>query len=205
VDAAQQAEREGIDGVYCFDHLWPLGRRPGAPAAECLTLLAAVAAATERIRVGTLVMRAGLRPPEVAVAGLRTVAAIAPGRLVAGLGSGDSMNEEENSRFGIPFAPVAARLDWMHTVATALMEEGIEVWIGGLGPQVRQLAHDLGATWNCWALTDAQLRAALEEIPQRAVTWGGLREPPPFSVPVEELFVARRWADDSEPDEAQAT
>src|SRR2546427_8159441 len=110
LDAAHRAEAEGLDGVFVYDHLWPLGRGPGAPAAECLTLLSAIAATTSRVRVGTLVLRVGLRPVDVALRALHTVADIAPGRLVVGLGTGDRLSAGENSVFGIPYGSVSERL-----------------------------------------------------------------------------------------------
>jgi alkanesulfonate monooxygenase SsuD/methylene tetrahydromethanopterin reductase-like flavin-dependent oxidoreductase (luciferase family) len=41
--AAREAERLGIDGVFCFDHLWPIGK-PGRPVISSVPLLGAVAA-----------------------------------------------------------------------------------------------------------------------------------------------------------------
>jgi alkanesulfonate monooxygenase SsuD/methylene tetrahydromethanopterin reductase-like flavin-dependent oxidoreductase (luciferase family) len=188
VDAARRAEAEGLDGAFVFDHLWPLGRGPGAPAPECLTLLAAIAAATSSIRVGTLVLRASLRPVDVALSALRSIAEVAPGRLVVGLGAGDRKSAEENRRFGIPFEPARERVDTVRRLAEALCESGIEVWIGGLGREVRQACSQMGLTWSCWGISDSSLVAALEEIPQAHVTWGGEIEPPPFSVPVDEII-----------------
>ena len=195
VDAALRAEEAGVDGVFVFDHVWPLRRAPGAPAAECLTLLAAVAASTSRIRVGTLVLRAGLRPAEVAIDALRTVGDVAPGRLVAGLGTGDRHTAPENRSLGIPYGGVEERVAEVRRLAVALSNDGIEVWIGGHGRRIRTLCAELGLTWNCWGLDDDALTAALEEIPQSRVTWGGLTEPPRFRVRVEEVVVAYQvWA-----------
>ena len=64
IHVARAAEAAGLDGVFVFDHLF---RRAGdgsrRPALEGPTLLAAVAAATVRIDLGILVLRATLRPP----------------------------------------------------------------------------------------------------------------------------------------------
>src|SRR5688572_25891544 len=90
---AHAAEDASIDGVFLFDHLF---RQRGdaayaerRPALELMTMTAAVAAATERIMVGTLVARATLRPPGTSRAAFDTLARIAPGRIIAGLGGGD--------------------------------------------------------------------------------------------------------------------
>lgn len=192
LEAAVAAEDQGWDGVFVYDHLWPLTRQAGAPVAECLTLLAALAAATHKVRVGTLVLRIGLRPLEPTVSALRTIAGIAPGRLVVGMGTGDHMSAEENLRFGIPFGSVDERLRELRGLAEALSAEGIEVWLGGRSRALRQVCADLGLTWNCWAVTDTELAAALAEIPQERVTWAGPADPPAFGVPVQEVVTAYR-------------
>ena len=104
VAVARRAEDAGLDGVFVFDHLWPL-RQPHRPALHSTTVLAAVAAETSRIHVGTLVARVGLVPDAVLVHNLVTLAAIAGDRLIAGLGTGDSANKDENLAYGIDFAP----------------------------------------------------------------------------------------------------
>ncbi|HVW35463.1 MAG TPA: LLM class flavin-dependent oxidoreductase, partial [Acidimicrobiia bacterium] len=88
---ARAAEEAGLDGVFAFDHLFrQRGDGAGAarrPALELLTMTAAVAAATSRIMVGTLVARATLRSPGLHRAAFDTLARIAPGRIIAGLGA----------------------------------------------------------------------------------------------------------------------
>lgn len=191
IEAALEAEQAGLDGVFVYDHLWPLGREPGAPAAECLTLLSALAVETERIRVGTLVLRAGLRQWRTALRSLLAVAEIAPGRVVAGLGTGDRLSAEENRRFGIAYGSVQERLDEVRTLASALAREGLEVWIGGKGRAVRELCAELGLTWNCWGASDDELCRLLDEVPQAYVTWAGDTDPPELTVAVEEVVSTR--------------
>src|SRR5665213_2049697 len=81
IDVARRAERAGIDGVFCYEHLWPMGQ-PERPAIAPFPLLAAIAAQTERIAVGTLVARIGLVPDDLLVAEVDTLEAIAPGRTI---------------------------------------------------------------------------------------------------------------------------
>ena len=63
LEAARSAESLGFDGAFAFDHFFPPGGAPDRPALEAFTTLAAVAGVTERVRLGTLVTRAVLRPP----------------------------------------------------------------------------------------------------------------------------------------------
>ena len=87
---AQRADELGVDGVFSYDHLWPMGQ-PRRPALAPFPLLAAAASATERICVGTLVARVRLVPDPVLVSQFMALDALAPGRVIAGLGTGDSL------------------------------------------------------------------------------------------------------------------
>ena len=87
--ATKRAEQLGLDGVFVFDHLWPLGS-PERPALSAFPVLGAVAAVTTAVHFGPLVARIGLVPDDVLVAELLSLARMAPGRLIAGLGTGDS-------------------------------------------------------------------------------------------------------------------
>lgn len=115
---ARAAEEAGLDGVFAFDHLF---RQRGdasdaerRPALELLTTTAAVAAATDRIAVGTLVARATLRPPATLRAALDTLDRIAPGRVIAGVGAGDDESLVEDTAFGVvPPAPSPDTTLWV--------------------------------------------------------------------------------------------
>ncbi|MGH8973618.1 MAG: LLM class flavin-dependent oxidoreductase, partial [Acidimicrobiia bacterium] len=148
---AAAAEAAGLDGIFAFDHLF---RQRGdavdaepRPALELTTTLAAVAAETARITVGSLVARATLRPPATLVAALDTIARIAPGRLVAGLGSGDEESDPENEAFGVDTTDRLARLE--ETVDRAV-GRGYPVWVGGWAPAARRLAALRADGWNGW-------------------------------------------------------
>jgi Luciferase-like monooxygenase len=168
--AARRAEALGIDGVFCFDHLWPMGQ-PGRPALSSGPLLGALAAATSTIHVGTLVARIGLLPDEVLVAELAGVAAISGGRLIAGLGTGDHKSRAENDAFGIPFDPAEERRVRLAAVAVAVAARGIPVWVGGGLPATTELARTVGGAANLWegdVRRVAELTGAGVEV-----TWGG--------------------------------
>src|SRR3954452_5497262 len=93
--AARQADGAGIDGVFAYDHLFPMGS-PQRPAVPCLPLLAAIAAETERVMIGPLVARVRVNPDAVLVNMFETLERIAPGRIIPCLGTGDSKSQKEN-------------------------------------------------------------------------------------------------------------
>ncbi len=169
IEAARRTEGLGLDGAFVFDHLWPL-RQPERPALSAFVVLGAVAAVTERIHVGPLVARIGLVPDPVLVAQLRSLATLAPGRLVAALGTGDSASREENDAFGIPFTPADERRSSLHDVAAAVLGSGVTVWIGGGAPATIAVARRLGVGVNLWDASPEVVRA---QARQGEVTWGG--------------------------------
>ena len=148
---ARAAEEAGVDGVFAFDHLFRRRGDPSGgerrPALELTTTLAAVAAETSRVTVGTLVARATLRPPATLRAALDTLARIAPGRLVAGVGGGDEESAEEDHAFGIDVDDRMARLS---DVLDVICGRGYPVWVGGASPAVARLAAARSDGWNLW-------------------------------------------------------
>lgn len=168
--AARRAEELGIDGVFCFDHLWPMGQ-PGRPALSSGPLLGAIAASTSTIALGTLVARIGLLPDEVLVEELCGVHALSGGRLVAGIGTGDRLSREENESYGIPFETAAVRRQRLATVATAVSAAGVPVWVGGGRPEMVALARATGAAVNVWQVGAAPVVGLVAQGIE--VTWGG--------------------------------
>lgn len=176
VDAARQAERLGLDGVFVFDHLWPMGR-PDRPALSAMPLLGAVGAATAKVAVGSLVARVGLLPDDVLVASLESLDRICGGRFVAGLGVGDHLSAEENRAYGIPFAPRAERLESLRSCAAQLLRSGLTVWVGGRAQTV-ELVEELGAVVNVWDAGPEEV-ASIHSRDVIEVTWGGTAGRPP--------------------------
>src|SRR5262245_24508103 len=99
ITAAQAAERIGLEGVFVPDHLLNLSR-PEAGVLECWTVLAAVASATVRLKVGTLVLTTPFRHGPLVAKQVATLDAIAPSRIVLGLGSGGFTYEATCAQFG---------------------------------------------------------------------------------------------------------
>ncbi|MGH9178626.1 MAG: LLM class flavin-dependent oxidoreductase [Acidimicrobiales bacterium] len=173
LDAALRAEATGLDGVFAFDHLWPIGQ-PERPALHGPTLLAALAAETERIAVGSLVARVGLLPDAVLVHLLRTVARMAGPRLIAGVGVGDHLSRAENRAYGVPFAPAAERLARLAGVCRELRVAGITTWVGGRSEATRAVGRAEAGTINLWGVGPAEVAAEVARCEGRAeVTWGG--------------------------------
>jgi hypothetical protein len=170
IAAARRAESLGIDGVFCFDHLWPIGK-PGRPALSSGPLLGALAASTSTIAIGSLVSRVGLVPDQVLASMLSSVALISGGRFIAGLGTGDHLSRAENEAYGIPFESADERRASVARVAAAARRRGIPVWIGGGLPKTVALAHSVGASVNLWAAEP--LRVAEVAATGLDVTWGG--------------------------------
>jgi len=171
IAAAAEAERLGIDGVFVFDHLWPIGG-PGRPIVASLPLLGAIAAETERIVIGSLVMRVGLLPDDMLLEELGRVDDVSGGRFVAGLGTGDRLSADENRAFGVPYGSAEERRETLHRCAASLRARGHRVWIGAgatVDPRTREVAHSIGAALNAWDTGVATVEAETEV----EMTWGG--------------------------------
>jgi F420-dependent oxidoreductase-like protein len=116
-----------FEHAWVFDHFMPLGSDPTGPCLEGWTLLAALAAQTERLRVGQMVTGNTYRHPAVLANMAATVDVISRGRMDFGIGAG--WNELEHTAYGIPlYAPgerlnrlreacEVIRLLWTETVA----------------------------------------------------------------------------------------
>ena len=172
VEVARRAEAAGLDGVFVFDHLWPIGQRM-RPALHSLTLLGALAAETDRVVLGTLVARVGLVPNAVLVHSLVTLHRMTGGRLIAALGTGDSLNRDENDAYGVAFAPVADRVAAVVDCCRRLRVAGVTTWVGGRSPAVRMAAANADG-WNGWGVDVDTWASEAAGVPHgRELTWGG--------------------------------
>ncbi len=107
---AQLAESGGIDSLWVYDHLiFRLPDEGEDGIHEAWTLLAAIAAVTERAALGTIVLGTGFRPPAMLAKMAGTLDEIADGRLILGLGTG--WHEPEYAAFGYPFDHRAGRFE----------------------------------------------------------------------------------------------
>src|SRR5437867_1836310 len=120
IEVARHAEAAGLDQINITDHVvmsartdrYPFGKFPLPPEYpwfEPLTMLAAIAGATSRIRLATGVLITPLRPAVLLAKIAATLDVVSGGRLDLGVGTGWQREEYEAS--GIPFAGRMARMD----------------------------------------------------------------------------------------------
>jgi alkanesulfonate monooxygenase SsuD/methylene tetrahydromethanopterin reductase-like flavin-dependent oxidoreductase (luciferase family) len=96
-----------IEHAWLYDHLMPIGGDPNGPTFEGWTLLSALAAQTERLRLGLLVTSNRFRPPAMLAKIAATVDVVSGGRLNFGIGSGSRpghpVARREYEAHGLPF------------------------------------------------------------------------------------------------------
>lgn len=179
VKLARTAEEAGWEGFFVWDHL---GFVWGAPSGDPWIILSAVAASTQRLKIGTAVTPLARRRIQVVANGLATLDLLSSGRVIFGVGLGGV--PREFAAFGDPgdVKERAARLDEGLTVLDRLMSgeevthngrhytvEGIRlaplpvqrprvpVWIGGeAGPALRRAAR-----WDGWLASATPLDGSI--------------------------------------------
>jgi probable F420-dependent oxidoreductase len=120
---ALQAEAAGFDSVWIFDHM--LFRRPEQPTTgpwEAWTVLSALAEATTRVELGTLVLCTPLRNPAVLAKMAVTLDEVSDGRLILGLGTG--WHQPEFEAFGVPFDHRVDRFEEVLEIMVPLLRKG---------------------------------------------------------------------------------
>jgi F420-dependent oxidoreductase-like protein len=148
--SAEYAEETGWHGVWVADHFMSNGDGGAdVPMRECLALLSALAARTERVRLGSLVLGNTYRHPAVVANQAATLDEISGGRFVFGVGAGWQVNEHE--AYGIELPPIGARL--------ARFEEACQVFKGLL----TQRRTNFDGTY--YRLTDAPLEPKPAALP----------------------------------------
>ena len=183
---ASGAQAAGIDGVFVYDHLFRLARDATMrPALECLALLGALAVETEGITLGTLVVRASLRPPATLAVALDTVVRIAGPRLVVGIGAGDEESRPEMETFGLEMGTELDRVKRLRAALRELAERPYPAWVGGRARHVGLIAAEGASGWNRWGADVDQFRTEATEVQTLVdrlnpdptdftMSWGGL-------------------------------
>ena len=172
-------EELGFDSAWDCDHLFQPSR-PQGPYFEAWTLLSALAARTERIRIGVLVTCNTFRYPSVLAKQAVTVDHVSGGRLEVGLGAG--WYEPEHSMFGIPFPEtreLVARFSEAVEVVDRLLREDTSSYegryyqlreararpaplqkprpplvLGAFGPRMLRIVARHADTWNAFGSAD---------------------------------------------------
>jgi F420-dependent oxidoreductase-like protein len=175
VERWQQFERMGFESAWLCDHLIQPSR-PEGPYFEAWTLLAGLAARTERIRIGVLVTSNTFRYPSVLAKEVVTVDHISNGRLEFGFGAG--WYEPEHRMFGIPFPETKELVDRFREAVelidatlrndvssyegTYYQSEGLRnrpgpvqrprppFLLGAFGPRMLRIVARYGDTWNAF-------------------------------------------------------
>jgi alkanesulfonate monooxygenase SsuD/methylene tetrahydromethanopterin reductase-like flavin-dependent oxidoreductase (luciferase family) len=166
---AAAAEAAGMDGVFAFDHLWP-GATRSRPALSMYPVLAAVAATTRCIRIGSLVARVGLLPDRLVCESFASLHEMSGHRLVAALGIGDAKSASENEAYGIAWPALENRRASLAAILGELTARGIECWVGATSPATLEVARAAGATVNLWDVDVNRLQA---EAALGPATWAG--------------------------------
>ena len=184
---AELAESLGFFQLWVSDHFWLDLERYGGPAGrqgtpECWTILSALAVRTSRVRLGSLVMAAGFRPPTLLAKMAATLDQLSGGRLDLGLGAG--WNQAEFTENGLPFPRPGERLAMLEealAVLDRLLGAGGEpasfqgrfftadqapvlpppvqrprppLWVGGSGDRLLGVVARAADGWNlCWSVT----------------------------------------------------
>jgi alkanesulfonate monooxygenase SsuD/methylene tetrahydromethanopterin reductase-like flavin-dependent oxidoreductase (luciferase family) len=128
LDAARTADRLGYDHVWTWDHLQAIFGDPDQPIFEGYAALAALAQATDGVRLGLFVGANTFRNPGLVAKSLTTIDHISGGRAI--LGFGGAWFEPEHKAFGIDFGSgFGQRLDWLAEAVPAvrLLLDGQEV------------------------------------------------------------------------------
>jgi F420-dependent oxidoreductase-like protein len=106
-ERAQHVERLGFHSLWLVDHMWTRGM-PDLDHMECLTAMAGLAAKTDKLRIGTLVICNSYRNPALLAKSLCTIDQISNGRLEIGIGAG--WMDEEYRAYGYEFPEMKVRL-----------------------------------------------------------------------------------------------
>jgi alkanesulfonate monooxygenase SsuD/methylene tetrahydromethanopterin reductase-like flavin-dependent oxidoreductase (luciferase family) len=121
---ADACERGGLEGLFRSDHYLSVFGREERTSLDAWATLAALAARTERIRLGTLVSPVTFRHPSVLAKNVVTVDHVSGGRVELGLGAG--WNEQEHAAFGLPFPDVATRMELLQEQLEVITRQWVE-------------------------------------------------------------------------------
>jgi alkanesulfonate monooxygenase SsuD/methylene tetrahydromethanopterin reductase-like flavin-dependent oxidoreductase (luciferase family) len=169
---AQAAEEVGFDSIWLGDHLlYRDGDGRDRGPWDAWTLMAALAAGTQRVQLGPLVACTAFHPPGLIARMAAALAEVSGGRFVLGLGAG--WNEDEFRAFGLPYDHRVSRFEESFTIIRRLLagervtldgryhqaEDAVllpappeppRMMIGSNGPRMLSIALPHLEAWNTW-------------------------------------------------------
>lgn len=182
---AKAAEAAGFDSLFVSDHFQPW-RHTGGHAPNVFPLLGAMGAATSRLVLGTSVLTPTFRyHPSVVAQVFGTLGAMFPGRIVLGVGTGESLNETPATGLDWPeskerFARLreAIRLirtlwredrvdfagDYYRTEGATIYDRPatpVPIWVAGAGPQITRYAARFADGFIC---TSGKARSLYDDV-----------------------------------------
>ena len=202
---AVAAEAGGFDSVWVFDHL--LYRFDGETTGihECWTILSAIAEATSRVELGTIVMCTAFRNPALLAKMAATLDHISGGRLILGVGAG--WHEPEFEAFGFPFDHRVGRFEESLAIITGLIRDrradlqgrwvtvrdvvlrpparpDMPILVAAKGPRMLDLAARHADAWNAawFGLPDERLAGRRHDLAEACERVG--RDPATLSITV---------------------
>ncbi|HET8776441.1 MAG TPA: TIGR03560 family F420-dependent LLM class oxidoreductase, partial [Candidatus Limnocylindria bacterium] len=197
VAVAQQAERIGAESVWLFDHFHTVPRPTDEITFESFTSLSALAALTQRVRLGQIVICNGFRNPALTAKMASTLDTISGGRFELGIGAG--WKRDEWLAYGYGFPETKERLAMLHdalevisrmlepgasthathegehasvrdarNVPKPIQPTGMPIMVGGNGPNVTwRLAARYADELNLDGLSPDEVREAMPTIRAR--------------------------------------
>src|SRR4029079_10264468 len=107
-EGARQADDLGFESIWLFDHFHTVPRPTDEITFESFTSLAALAAITERVRLGHIVICTAFRNPALTAKMISTMDTISGGRMDLGIGAGWKKDEWDAYGYGFPQTPERA-------------------------------------------------------------------------------------------------
>lgn len=212
-DFAAFVEAEGWDGLWYADHYMPntgTTDRADGPMNECFSVLAALAAVTSRMRLGSLVTPTTVNHPALIANRSATIDNISGGRFVLGMGAGWQINEHD--AFGIELFGAKDRVDRFeeairivssmlsqprttlkgkHFVVTDApcdpkpVQSPLPILVGTGGPRMLRLTARHAQEWNTWG-TPHTTKAVMKRLLEACEKEG--RDPATVHKSVQALF-----------------
>jgi probable F420-dependent oxidoreductase len=170
---ATTAEAVGFDSIWLGDHLLYRneGESPKGPW-EAWTMMAAIAAVTERVEIGPLVACTSFHNPAMIAKKTATLDEVAQGRIILGLGAG--WNEPEYAAFGYPYDHRVSRFEEAFTIIRRLLDgetvtfdgeyyqtdecllhppgprKHVPLMVGSGSPRMLEITMPYVDSWNAW-------------------------------------------------------